>query len=68
MDETQRHYPLPHKDNIASEDVMRIRKAIEKIDEDMTQSEQAEQQSDETIRKHIFEQTIELWRDDERSL
>ncbi|WP_254229768.1 hypothetical protein [Wolbachia pipientis] len=38
-DETRRGYPLPHPENIAVEDVVRIRRAIEKIDEDITERE-----------------------------
>lgn len=38
-DKTSRGYPLPHPENIAVEDVVRIRRAIEKIDEDMSERE-----------------------------
>lgn len=38
-DKTRRGYPLPHPENIAAQDVVRIRTTIEKIDEDITERE-----------------------------
>lgn len=38
-DKTSREYPLPHPENISVEDVVRIRTAVEKIDEDMNERE-----------------------------
>ena len=60
--ETPRHYPLPHKDNIASQDVMRIREALEKIDADMTHQERNEVETDALLKKHLFETQLALWR------
>lgn len=34
-DNTARGYPLPHPDNIASSDVLRIRSAMESVDTDI---------------------------------
>ncbi len=36
-DKTSRGYSLPHPENIAVQDVVRIRTTIEKIDEDITE-------------------------------
>ncbi|UJQ21483.1 MULTISPECIES: hypothetical protein [unclassified Wolbachia] len=38
-DQTKRGYPLPHPENIAVQDVVRIRTTIEEIDEDITERE-----------------------------
>lgn len=63
MEEKTPHgYPLPHKDNIASEDAMRIREAIEKIDEDIQKSEEKESDMKQKLTTHIFEEKIGLWR------
>ena len=53
--ETPRGYELPHPDNIASQDVVRIRNAITAIDEDVNEvwTEQSRQK---------LESTLELWR------
>lgn len=52
--ETARGYELPHPDNIASQDVVRIRNAITDIDSDVTEvwDQQAQQK---------LETTLELW-------
>lgn len=60
--ETPRHYPLPHKDNIASHDVMRIREALEKIDADVTKQERNEVETEALLKKHLFETQLALWR------
>lgn len=63
MEEKTSHgYPLPHKDNIASEDAMRILEAIEKIDEDIQKSEEKESDMNQKLRAHILEEKIGLWR------
>lgn len=51
---TTRGYELPHPENIASQDVVRIRNAITSIDEDVNEvwDDQAKQK---------LESTIELW-------
>ena len=64
-DKTPNGYPLPHRDNIASEDVMRIREAIEQIDADLRQGDGATAQTQRQLDRHLFEQRIKLWRDDE---
>lgn len=38
-DKTERGYLLPHPENIAVKDVVRIRTTIEKVDEDITKRE-----------------------------
>lgn len=52
--ETPRGYELPHPENIASQDVLRIRNAITDIDADVTEvwDQQAQQK---------LETTLELW-------
>jgi hypothetical protein len=59
--ETPRGFPLPHKDNIASADVMRIRDAIENIDEDLSEQEIEKNKLREDFDKHHFEQFLNLW-------
>ncbi|GHS95074.1 hypothetical protein AGMMS49949_09230 [Alphaproteobacteria bacterium] len=61
MDETERGFKLPHKDNIASDDVMRIRETIEKIDNDLSQQEQGQADLKGHFDRHAFEQFLNLW-------
>ncbi len=58
FDQTKRGYPLPHPENIAVEDVVRIRRAIEKIDEDMSERENELKSNFERFR---FEDFLNLW-------
>lgn len=60
--ETPRHYPLPHKDNVASQDVMRIREAIQRIDADITENTQQDAALQSQLKQHLFETRIDLWR------
>lgn len=60
--ETPRHYPLPHKDNIASQDVMRIRVALEKIDADVERNEQADLELKARFDRSEMENMLNLWR------
>ncbi|GHS95517.1 hypothetical protein AGMMS49949_09830 [Alphaproteobacteria bacterium] len=61
MDETERGFKLPHKDNIASDDVMRIRETIEKIDHDLSDQEKDKKILKENFNRHTFEQFLNLW-------
>ncbi|WP_253308801.1 MULTISPECIES: hypothetical protein [Rickettsiales] len=58
FDQTKRGYPLPHPENIAVEDVVRIRRAIEKIDEDITKREEELKNNFERFR---FETFLNFW-------
>lgn len=60
--ETPRHYPLPHKDNIASHDVMRIREALEKIDTDVSKNEQEGVALKARFDRSEMENMLNLWR------
>jgi hypothetical protein len=60
--QTPRGFKLPHKDNIASQDVMRIRETIENIDEDLTSQEQNQTSLQGHFDRHNFEQFLNLWR------
>lgn len=58
FDQTKRGYPLPHPENIAVQDVVRIRRAIEKIDEDMSEREDELKNNFERFR---FETFLNFW-------
>ncbi len=58
VDQTKRGYPLPHPENIAAQDVVRIRRAIEKIDEDMREREDELKNNFERFR---FETFLNFW-------
>lgn len=58
FDQTKRGYPLPHPENIAVEDVVRIRRTIEKIDEDMSEREDELKNNLERFR---FETFLNFW-------
>jgi hypothetical protein len=60
-DQTQRGFKLPHKDNIASADVMRIRESIENIDEDLNEQENDKNILRKDFDRHNFEQFLNLW-------
>lgn len=57
-DQTKRGYPLPHPENIAVQDVVRIRTTIEKIDEDITEREDELKNHFERFR---FETFLNFW-------
>ncbi|WP_341815978.1 hypothetical protein [Wolbachia endosymbiont (group B) of Idaea biselata] len=59
--QTKRGYPLPHPENIAVEDVVRIRKAIEKIDEDMSEKENKHNQLKNKFERFRFETFLNFW-------
>ncbi|WP_353273394.1 hypothetical protein [Wolbachia endosymbiont (group A) of Agelastica alni] len=57
-DQTKRGYPLPHPENIAVQDVVRIRRAIEKIDEDMSERDNNLKKAFERLN---FETFLNFW-------
>ncbi len=60
-DNSQRQYPLPHPDNIAVEDVGRIRDSIVKIDADVSIQESEHNQLKAQFERLRLEQYLELW-------
>ncbi|MBS9529995.1 hypothetical protein INQ25_01010 [Wolbachia endosymbiont of Rhagoletis cerasi] len=56
--QTKRGYPLPHPENIAAQDVVRIRRAIEKIDEDMSERDNNLKKAFERLN---FETFLNFW-------
>ncbi|APR98692.1 hypothetical protein [Wolbachia endosymbiont of Folsomia candida] len=60
-DKTERGYPLPHPENIAAEDVVRIRKTIEKVDEDITQRENEHIHLKKAFERLNFETFLNFW-------
>ncbi|WP_264682430.1 MULTISPECIES: hypothetical protein [unclassified Wolbachia] len=60
-DQSKRGYTLPHPENIAVEDVVRIRRAIEKIDEDITEREDEHNQLKNNFKRFRFEDFLNLW-------
>ncbi|QDW09030.1 hypothetical protein [Wolbachia pipientis] len=56
--QTKRGYPLPHPENIAVEDVVRIRRAIERIDEDMSKGDNNLKKAFERLN---FETFLNFW-------
>ncbi|WP_341812174.1 hypothetical protein [Wolbachia endosymbiont (group A) of Conops quadrifasciatus] len=61
IDQTKRGHLLPHPENIAVEDVVRIRRAIEKIDEDMSKRENKHNQLKSDFERFSFETFLNLW-------
>lgn len=62
-DETRRGYPLPHPENIAVQDVVRIRTTIEKIDEDMNERENKHNDLQKAFERLNFETFLNFWND-----
>ncbi|RDD34333.1 hypothetical protein Wcon_01594 [Wolbachia endosymbiont of Cylisticus convexus] len=62
IDQTKREYLLPHPENIAVEDVVRIRRAIEKIDEDMSERENKHNQLKSNFERFNFETFLNFWK------
>ncbi|KLT22776.1 hypothetical protein wVul_0695 [Wolbachia endosymbiont of Armadillidium vulgare str. wVulC] len=62
-DKTSRGYSLPHPENIAVEDVVRIRTTIEKIDEDIAKRENEHNQLKKAFERLNFETFLNLWND-----
>ncbi|MCA7010882.1 MULTISPECIES: hypothetical protein [unclassified Wolbachia] len=61
VDQTKRGYPLPHPENIAVQDVVRIRTTIEKIDEDITEREDEHNQLKNNFKRFRFETFLNFW-------
>ncbi|WP_143688746.1 MULTISPECIES: hypothetical protein [unclassified Wolbachia] len=61
VDQTKRGYPLPHPENIAVQDVVRIRRAIEKIDEDISKGENKHNQLKSNFERFSFETFLNFW-------
>ncbi|MFP3026784.1 MAG: hypothetical protein ACEY3L_11285 [Wolbachia sp.] len=61
-DQSKRGYTLPHPENIAVEDVVRIRRAIEKIDEDITKREDEYNQLKNNFKRFRFETFLNFWK------
>ncbi|MBR9984177.1 MAG: hypothetical protein KFE24_07610 [Wolbachia endosymbiont of Homalodisca vitripennis] len=62
-DKTSREYPLPHPENIAVQDVIRIRTTIEKIDEDIAKRENEHNKLKKAFDKLSFENFLNFWND-----
>ncbi|MBA8757833.1 hypothetical protein HCR18_01825 [Wolbachia pipientis] len=60
-DETRRGYPLPHPENIAVQDVVRIRTTIKKIDEDIAKRENEHNQLKKAFERLNFETFLNFW-------
>ncbi|MBD0392159.1 hypothetical protein IC220_07045 [Wolbachia endosymbiont of Pentalonia nigronervosa] len=60
-DKTNRGYPLPHPENIAVQDVVRIRTSIEKIDEDITSRENEHKNLKKAFERFNFETFLNFW-------
>lgn len=54
-DQTDRGYLLPHPENIAVQDVVRIRRTIEKVNEDLNERENEHNQLKSNFEKFSFE-------------
>lgn len=59
--QTNRGYPLLHPENIAVQDVVRIRTSIEKIDEDITSRENEHDELKGNFERFSFETLLKLW-------
>ncbi|MBC6685713.1 hypothetical protein H9I48_00310 [Wolbachia pipientis] len=60
-EETKRGYPLPHPENIAAQDVIRIRTTIEKVDEDMSERESEHNNLKSNFERFSFETFLNFW-------
>ncbi|WP_065094339.1 MULTISPECIES: hypothetical protein [unclassified Wolbachia] len=60
-DKTSRGYSLPHPENIAVQDVVRIRTTIEKMDEDITERENEHNQLKNNFKRFKFETFLNFW-------
>ena len=60
-DQTNRGYLLPHPENIASKDVVRIRTTIEKVDNDIGERENEHVNLKNTFKRFSFETFLNLW-------
>ncbi|WP_253299812.1 hypothetical protein [Wolbachia endosymbiont of Chironomus riparius] len=60
-DKTERGYSLPHPNNIAVEDVVRIRETIEKVSEDISERENEHNQLKNNFERFSFETFLNLW-------
>ncbi len=61
VDQTKRGYPLPHPENIAVQDVVRIRTTIEKVDKDMSERENEHINLKKALERFSFETFLNFW-------
>lgn len=61
-DLTQRGYKLPHPDNIAAQDVVRIRETIIHVDADISTRESEHNILKQAFDRFTFETFLNLWR------
>ncbi|MDN5248412.1 MAG: hypothetical protein QWI36_04735 [Wolbachia endosymbiont of Tyrophagus putrescentiae] len=61
QDKTNRGYLLPHPENIAVQDVVRIRDTIERVDKDMNERENEHNQLKSNFERFSFESFLNLW-------
>lgn len=61
-DQTNRGYPLPHPDNIAVQDVVRIRNTIEKVDKDVSERESEHNNLKKAFERLNFEIFLNFWK------
>jgi hypothetical protein len=61
-EKTSRNYPLPHPENIAKHDVVRIREAFIAVDADITDVESECFRIITEQNKNKFEEFLGLWR------
>ncbi len=61
-DKTERGYSLPHPNNIAAQDVVRIRETIEKVDKDITEKENEHNQLKSNFERFNFETFLNFWK------
>ncbi|MFT4327278.1 MAG: hypothetical protein AB3P07_01370 [Wolbachia pipientis] len=60
-DKTKRGYLLPHPDNIAAQDVVRIRRTIEQIDLDISSRNTEHTELKSAFERFSFESFLNLW-------
>ena len=58
---TSRNYPLPHPENIAKQDVLRMREAFIAVDSDMNSVNSICTKLNENYKREKFESFIEFW-------
>ncbi|MBM3350010.1 MAG: hypothetical protein KF820_01540 [Candidatus Paracaedibacteraceae bacterium] len=66
-DLSQRGYKLPHPNNIASQDVVRIRETIIAVDADVSSREAEHKKLKEAFDRFTFETFLNLWSNHDNS-
>ena len=61
QERTPRGYPLPHPEHLLSDDVLKLREALTRIDADVTAQEASTQQGQDQLTERLHRQQLRVF-------